>query len=247
MQRVNLVLPVYLPNRVFRILRGLRRRLSPKSIQNLLGDRDVEWSFCAANMPNGPGESLDFGCGGSYMGLVAARRGFRVTAVDLSRVSWPYSHPNLSFIQGDVLTLDLPKRHYDLVINCSSVEHVGLVGRYGVTEERPDGDLETMVLLNGLMKPGGIMLLTVPVGQDAVLAPLHRVYGRNRLPRLLTEYVIEYNEFWVKDVKNRWAACDKATALESVAYTNERDPLQSSYALGCFVLRKPEHETPVTV
>jgi SAM-dependent methyltransferase len=74
------------------------------------------------------------------------------------------------FIQGDLLKLDLPTNHFDLIINCSTVEHVGLVGRYSVTENRPDGDLEAMARLRDLMKPSAIMLLTVPVGQDAIFA-----------------------------------------------------------------------------
>ncbi len=100
--------------------------------RNLSGDRDIEWSWVAAQMPSGPGEALDFGHGGSHLGLIAAQRGFNVTAVDLEPARWFYQHPCLRFIQGDILRLPLPAGHFDLVINCSTVEHVGLVGRYGV-------------------------------------------------------------------------------------------------------------------
>jgi len=55
----------------------------------------------------------------------------------------------------DILKVDLPAKHFDLVINWSTVEHVGLAGRYGVTKSRPDGDLEAMARLRDLMKPGG--------------------------------------------------------------------------------------------
>jgi hypothetical protein len=100
--------------------------------------------------------------------------------------------------------VDLPVKHFDLVINCSTVEHVGLTGRYRVTKRRPDGDSETMARLRDLMKPGGIMLLTIPVGQDAVYSPRHRIYGNERLPRLIEGYCIEKEAFWVKDKQNRW-------------------------------------------
>jgi len=127
--------------------------------------------------------------------------------------------------------------------NCSTVEHVGLVGRYGVTENRPDGDLEAMARLRELMKPGGIMLLTIPVGRDAVFAPLCRVYGRERLPLLLEGYIVEKEAFWVKDRENRWVQADRETALDFEASAGSWDPLQNVYALGCFVLRKPEQVT----
>lgn len=243
MHRVNLVFPIYLPGWLYYPLRKLKRALVPhnncKRTINLLGDRDVEWSWVASQMPSGPGEALDFGPGGSYLGLMAAQRGFNVTAVDLETVHWPYVHPGLRFIQGDILKLPLPKEHFDLVINCSTVEHVGLAGRYGVTENRRDGDLEAMRRLWDLMKPGGLMLLTIPVGRDAVFAPLCRVYGRERLPRLLDGYVVEKEAFWVKDQENRWVQTDRETALDFEASAGSWDPLQNVYGLGCFVLRKP--------
>jgi SAM-dependent methyltransferase len=153
--------------------------------------------------------------------------------------TFPWLHPAVRSIQGDLLKLDLPTNHFDLIINCSTVEHVGLVGRYSVTENRPDGDLEAMALLRELMKPSAIMLLTVPVGQDAVFAPLCRVYGKERLPRLLSGFVLEREMFWVKDAENRWVQCDEETALSFEASAGSWDPLRNVYALGCFVLRKP--------
>jgi hypothetical protein len=89
------------------------------------------------------------------------------------------------------------------------------------------------------MKPSAIMLLTVPVGQDAVFAPLCRVYGRERLPRLLAGFAMEREMFWVKDAENRWVQCDRETALSFEASAGSWDPLRNVYALGCFVLRKP--------
>jgi hypothetical protein len=239
---VRLSIPVYLPMALYRPLRRLKRAITDRNrpTRNLWGDRDVEYSFIAAHMPNGPGKALDFGSGSSYMSLLAALRGFEVIALDLEPQTFPWRHPGVRFIQGDLLELDLPTNHFDLIINCSTVEHVGLVGRYSVTESRPDGDLEAMARLRELMKPSAIMLLTVPVGQDAVFAPLCRVYGKERLPRLLSGFVLEREMFWVKDAENRWVQCDEETALSFEASAGSWDPLRNVYALGCFVLRKPD-------
>jgi len=213
-----------------------------KSIPNLAGERNIEWSWVSSQMSSGPGEALDFGPGGSFLGLIAAQRGFRVTAVDLEPVQWHYTHPGLQFIHGDILKLSLPTNHFDLVINCSTVEHVGLAGRYGVTEDNTNGDLEAMARLKKLMKPGGIMLLTIPVGQDAVFLPLHRVYGAQRLPRLLEGYKVEKEAFWVKDNQNRWVPAEKEAALHFKASAGSWNPLSNVYALGCFVLRRSGQE-----
>jgi SAM-dependent methyltransferase len=229
-------LPQRVLGKVKRWMRGLHRPRLP----NLLGDRNIEWSWVTSQMPSGPGEALDFGSGGSHLALVAAQRGFTTTAVDLQPLRWPYVYPGLALIQGDILKLPLPQDHFDLIINCSTIEHVGLAGRYGVMEGRTDGDLEAMACLHNLLKSGGTMLLTLPVGQDAVFAPLCRIYGVERLPRLLDGYIVEKETFWVKDQENRWRPCDRETALDFEASAGSWDPLQNVHALGCFVLRKSQ-------
>ena len=244
MRRIIIEVPVYLPVWLYQNLRAVRQRLSLSRADgrngvNLLGDRDIEWSWVASKIPVGPGVALDFGSGGSHLALLAAQRGFTVTALDLEAIQCPYIHPSLHFVKGDILKLGLPAAHFNLVINCSTVEHVGLAGRYGVVEGRPDGDLEAMARLRESMKFGAIMLLTIPVGHDAVFAPLCRVYGKERLPRLLGGFLVEKEEFWVKDEKNRWVPCDREVALNFQASANSWDPLRNVYALGCYVLRKP--------
>ena len=212
------------------MLRSVYHVMMEGSPPNLAGDRDIEYSFVAANVPEGPGSALDFGCGPrSWLALLASRKGFEATAVDLEPVSWLYECPNLEFLRGNLLDLDLPRDHFDLIINCSAIEHVGLVGRYGTACERIDGDFEVMRFLRALLRPNKPMLLTIPVGPDRVFRNLHRVYGAERLPRLLNGWEIKKQEFWVKDRSNRWISTDESRAL-----AHETAP--RSYSLGLFVL-----------
>ncbi len=234
---------VNLPIWLYRPLSWVKHKTFPlkasnQVIPNLAGDRDVEWAWIASQMPSGPGEALDFGNGGNNLALLAAQRGFNVTAVDLESVRWHYIHPLLCFIQGDILNLSLPKKHFDLIINCSTVEHVGITGRYGVTENCSYGDIEAMKRLRHFMKTDGLMLLTIPVGHDAVFPPLHRIYGAQRLPKLLEGYRIKEEAFWVKDDQNHWVLCNRNTALNFHASAGSLNPLQNVYGLGCFVLRR---------
>lgn len=236
MRKVTIHIPVYLPQPLYHWLQTLKLALTSgarRSRLDLTGDREVEWSWIAAEIPSQPGFALDFGSGPSgYLGLVAARRGFQVVSLDLESVVWSHAHPQLQSLHGDILALDLPQERFDLVINCSAIEHVGLAGRYGVTEARPEGDLHAMARLRSLLKHGGTMLMTIPVGRDAVFNPLHRVYGRQRLPRLLEGFEVEKNEYWVKDKHNRWVMVPEEQALKS-------EPQERLYGLGCFVLRRP--------
>ncbi len=212
-------------------LRRLYRSLNPEPVPNLRGDRDIEYTWVAINIPDTFGSALDFGSGQTWLGLFAARKGFIVTGVDLNLSEQFWMYPNLKFVQGDILNLSLPHESFDLIINCSSIEHVGLGGRYGITDTNPDGDLEAMAILRRLLKPKGIMLLTIPVGTDRVFPPLHRVYGEDRLPKLLSGWSVEKKEFWLKDNLNRWVLAEESVALN-------KEPVQHCYGLGLFVLRR---------
>ncbi len=138
------------------ILIAFYRRFVEPPPPNLRGDRHIEYSWIVSNMGEGPGNALDFGTGPgwSWIGLVAARRGFQTIGVDIQPSTWPYVHPGFSFVQGDILELNFPPEHFDLIINCSSIEHVGLPGHYEGTKPSDAGDLEAMTVLRSILKRG---------------------------------------------------------------------------------------------
>src|SRR6516165_1054246 len=116
------LVPVYLPRWLHQPLRDLKRafvpRSSPVAAIDIAGERHVEWSFLSREMPDGPGEAIEFGCEQGYMSLVAAQKGFRVLANDLLEQTLTWEHPNIEFCWGDFRKQDLPKDHFDLAINC---------------------------------------------------------------------------------------------------------------------------------
>jgi hypothetical protein len=198
---------------------------------DLSGDRDVEWSWIAGNLPDEPGEVLDFGPSSSTSGLIGAFRGGRVIGLDLEPPpKTHYLHSNLSIRQGDILTYDFRSQLFDTVINCSTVEHVGLPGRYG-SPNVPDGDLQAMQRLRSLMRgPASRMLMTIPVGIDGVFAPAHRVYGHKRLPMLISGFSIVRQVYFAKSHGDpRWKETTRDAALAVRGS-------ESFYALGLFVL-----------
>ncbi|MBK9443387.1 MAG: DUF268 domain-containing protein [Comamonadaceae bacterium] len=77
---------------------------------------------------------------------------------------------------------------FDCGVTISALEHDGL-GRYGDPID-PLGDLKTMQSYKKIIARGGLMYLSVPVGQDAVCWNSHRIYGRYRLPMLLDGWKI---------------------------------------------------------
>jgi SAM-dependent methyltransferase len=240
----KLLVPIYLPGWMHQTVVKLKRRLIPPTtistspVKNIWGERYVEWSFLSKEMPDGPGQAIEFGCEQGYMSLLAAQKGHHVLANDLQEQNFSWKHSNVEFRAGDFLRLNLPNDYFDIAINCSSVEHVGIAGRYGITAEQSDGDIEVMQKLAEVLKPGGVLLMTAPCGRDAVMAPWCRVYGAMRLPRLLKAFEIAKEVYWVKDSSNRWLSCTREAALDFEPRKDPSDGHGCSYALGCFVLRK---------
>ena len=79
------------------------------------------------------------------------------------------------------------------------------------------------------LKPGGDMVLTLPVGVDAVHRPLHRIYGEKRLPRLLEHWNVREEAYWAKPNGSRFEPVSRERALSEAGSA-------SYYALGLYVV-----------
>jgi len=109
----------------------------------------------------------------------------RVTTVDYG--SRKYEHPQLDQVNASFWNqLDDANLNYDVVVSASSLDHDGL-GRYG-DPIAPDGDLLTMRSLLRALAPGAKLILSVPVGPDRIIWNLMRIYGKDRLARLIDGY-----------------------------------------------------------
>jgi len=75
---------------------------------------------------------------------------------------------------------------FDAILSISSIAHEGL-GRYGDPID-PFGDRKAIDAMKPMLKDGGLLFLSVPVGQDCLTWNAHRIYGRMRLPMLFREW-----------------------------------------------------------
>jgi SAM-dependent methyltransferase len=113
--------------------------------------------------------------GSSVEGFVSHVASFRDIEVFDIRPLQIHGHPQIRFVQGNLMELD-PR----LIACCDSLsclhalEHFGL-GRYGDPID-PEGHLKGFANLARMLQPGGIFYLSFPIGAAGVHFNAHRVF-----------------------------------------------------------------------
>lgn len=218
-----------------RLDRKLHRLLSPlvgPSDQPLFGDRCIEYAFVInALLPLERAlPVLDVGSAGSPLTTIIRTLGFEhVDGIDL--LASPVRFNGVTFYEGDFLQTSQLRAGYGAIVFCSSIEHFGLAGRYG-SPAYEEGDLHALRRAEDLLLPRGLLVLTVPYGREATIAPYHRVYNRTSklLQHACTSLVLEREEYYWRQ-EGAWRRCSEPEA-RSV------EPGADRYALGLFALVK---------
>lgn len=201
-------------------------------------DRAIERPFVFQNLPP-PGDVLDVGCTGSDLPVVLTGLGYRVTGLDARPYGIP--DPPFRFVQGDIRATGLPAGSFDIVTAVSTVEHIGLAGRYDMEDADPAGDRHAVEEFRRVLRPQGTLLLTVPYGKPAILRPWHRVYGPDELARLVEGFERRKAQFFRPDDRGIYRLVDQPTASAYAPRTQVEKGrlLDYSYGLACLVLTRP--------
>ena len=192
-------------------------------------ERVAEYGFALRQLTSGSGRLMDIGSSDSLFPYLLADKGFNVTCLD--PIAKPSNDPRIEIMEGDIRKTSLSEGQFDVITCISTLEHIGLPGRYGITEADPDGERNAMKEMHRLLKPGGRLILTVPFGQYAML-PLNRVYSQVRIMELKGPLRCTTEEYYCIDREGSYLP---ATAQEA----SESDlRLDGYYALGCFVFER---------
>jgi hypothetical protein len=150
----------------------------------LVNERIVEQPFVFGAIAGlgGPSRILDVGGSESTVGLSLATLGHDVTIVDPR--AHPLRHANLAHAACRLDELPAAREPFDAAVVLSAVEHFGLE-HYGLeaTDERLD--LAAMATVRELVRPGGLLVLTVPFAAQPSVDDFQRVYDEDGLARLL--------------------------------------------------------------
>lgn len=112
---------------------------------------------------------------------------------------------------GNFYLYDAMKR-YSQFVEGKNVQHLGVEGDSLAPFdaivaadfiEYEDDDIEAMEKVKSRLKEGGLLFLSIPIGNDRVVGNLYRVYGKLRLKALLRGWrIVEYFGFTSEDLEN---------------------------------------------
>ena len=158
----------------------------------IVDERTLEYAFILAKIAKlEPGKLLDIGCTArvNLVPAFACNLHWKVTGLDIR--DYNFDHDNFIFLKEDLLECSLPSNSFDLITAVSSIEHIGIKNRYGITKSIQSGDAIAIRNIRNLLKAGGRFLLTIPFGLENKTSNLGRVYTRSALFNLIREWKIK--------------------------------------------------------
>jgi SAM-dependent methyltransferase len=196
---------------------GLFSKLFPEYFANeplAPSDRYLENYFVVRHLPKAPASVLDVGSSGCFFPLMLAAFGYKTFSVDIR----PYpvlkklSFSDFSFVRADICQAPLRANSFDAVCAISMIEHIGIGGRYGM-RDASEADARAVKEMQRILKPGGVLLLTVPCGKPKIIRPVHRIYDRNRIELIAGPHLsLEKAEYYARDSAGDWAECSRESA-----------------------------------
>jgi SAM-dependent methyltransferase len=163
--------------------------------------RIFEYSFVLQRLLGLPkGKVLDVGCasGINFLAPTLATLGWQVYGIDGRKFRLNY--PGFHFTLGEITCMPFPDNEFDVVYAVSTLEHMGPGGEggiYGVSNA--DADFKAVAEISRVLKPGGILLVTVPFGRPRVIKKWQRIYDEPRLLDLFNRWQIQQRLCFIRD------------------------------------------------
>lgn len=168
--------------------------------------RIIEYSFIMGKLGHAkPARVLDVGCVArlNYLPASLASLGWEVWGID--QREWKFRFPNFHFAREDIRQTSFPDDFFDCVYAVSTLEHIGLSGRYGVTKDDPEGGLRTIKEIARILCRGGRLLVTMPYGKKyQVVKSQKRIYDKQSLEKLFSGWKIEDKILYAQDSDDFW-------------------------------------------
>lgn len=144
-------------------------------------DRFIEYPWALNLIHNHTRDALilDVGCAGSMFTMLIYSIGFRVWGIDVRNASSDL----FSFVKGNICESPFDNNTFDVVTAISTVEHIG-ISEYA----RDYTDFSAINEIHRILKPDGLLIMSVPFADKYREETFHRVYDADRLKELFINF-----------------------------------------------------------
>jgi len=190
------------------------------------------------------GEILDMGI--NYLGLdfdMSRITGQSLHVDAIHKEAWKSLIERFKWLQGDIVNPpeELMQKRFDMIISISTIEHIVPAG-YASNYMDLQADLTAVANMKSMVKTGGSLLLTFPVGKTAYfynpnvnrnIAAIKKTgifkegihdqmfYDMNRIDQIRGEWCLEECTFYKRDENNKWIKCECEDACNIEHTTSE--------------------------
>jgi hypothetical protein len=189
----------------------------------LVNERIVEqpYVFGALSALSRPARVLDIGGAESTVGLSLASLGHEVHVVDPRGYRLTHLGLSVHAMRLDELPAEL---RFDAAVALSSIEHFGLEA-YEVGFPDPRLDRAAVAELRARLVPGGLLVLTVPLGAESSVDSFQRVYTAADVREMLAGWeVVDFSAAWRRDTATWvWGSPDAALGEVGVGLVRARN------------------------
>ena len=179
---------------------------------------------------NKPEKHIDFGS--RVDGFIAHVASFRKIEVFDVR-SLKTTSKNITFTQVDIV--DVPEMYYNYSESLSclhTLEHIGL-GRYGDSID-PGGHIKALDSLVKIVKKGGTLYISFPIGTQRIEFDAHRVFSVRYALKMFKDAGLTLSNFsYVND-----SGVLKFVNLDKISTQDIDNNLNCEYGCGIFELKK---------
>jgi SAM-dependent methyltransferase len=179
--------------------------------------RVIEYGFALSKIVQMPkGKSLDVGCIARHNYLIPTMcfAGWDVHGIDI-RSGWGYTHPNFHFVTGDIRESSYKNNDFDLISCISTIEHIGTTNYYGDTKLEDNADCKVVQELQRILKPSGILIITVPYRKVGEPRPGYKIYDKSLMTMFDSMDIVD-EVIYKQDKVKGWIPANRELDVEGV-------------------------------
>lgn len=198
-----------------------KKRKLPQNFGIGLPERVIEYPWAIANIPDTKGLHLDAGSTLNFSDILEHKKlsNKDISIVNLNPEWYCYWYKSISYVYGDLRKLMFKDNYFDSITLLSVLEHVGLdneVYSKNYKENKAKDYLLAVDELKRVLKPNGVILVSVPYGQYQNFK-----WFQNFNAKMVTSIIKRFNPSaydlsYYKYGPDGWQISDKAACDQSL-------------------------------